>query len=165
MADKLTDSLDKLLDKYDERRAEQLKAQQATKKDEDIFLENFSKFRDAVARPLFEGIGNHLRARGHEFELRQEEYGIGADQRTNDANIGLFIYPKGVARGQYRHYEYPHYTVFASRIGKFIRTHASNMRPGGGGVAGPRGEYKLEQLTRQVLEEEVLKVLGEIFRA
>jgi hypothetical protein len=160
---KLTDKLDQIFQKYDERQAEHRKVQQEAKKAEDVFLEDFANFRRDVVKPFFDEIGAYLKQKGHDFRIREQDYSVGEDKKTTDAGITLFIFPAGVEPRGHREYENPHYSVFATRYSKTLRLHGSNMRPGSGGSAGPRGEYKLEQLNRQVLENDLVKHLGDIF--
>ena len=159
----LTDKLGQLLDKHGQRQARDEKTQQDVKKAGDVFVEEFVKFRAGVIKPLFEEVGNSLKQHGHDYSVKEQEYGIGADKKTTDAGITLLIYPQGVNRDGHAEHEFPSYSVSAVGYSKALRLHGSYMRPHSGGGAGPRGEYKLQQLSREVLEEDLLKLLAQVF--
>jgi len=159
----MNEQLDKVLDAFDQKQHERKQVQNETRSREDAFLAQFSTFRTIVAHPLFEQVGNHLRSRGHDFDISQQDYELQHDGKTRDASISLNIYPSGVERNLSSGHGMPHFSVIASRSSRTVRLHGSNMMPGHGGSAGGRGEFKLEQLTNEILQKELVSLLAEVF--
>jgi hypothetical protein len=161
MSDQPPDQLDRLLDSYDEKLRRQSEAQAATAVREDRFLAEFSKVRTQTASPFFERIGNRLRSRGHDFEIASQDHKVDQDGKSTDASIGLYVYPSGIDRLRYRHHDVPSLLVIASRRDQKITLRACNMIPGKAGTAGSVGEFTLDQLTQEILERALMKVLME----
>lgn len=157
----MPDELDKYLDTYDRKQEERQRAQTEKRQQEDAFLAQFTEFRRSVAKPVFEEIGAHLRKRGHDFEILEQEHTVDHNGRTSDARIEFRFYPKGMDRSMLRAHEGPSFTVIVSRTEKSLALHGSTITEGGG-MAGGRGNFTLETLTSERLRQELVKLVGEV---
>jgi hypothetical protein len=155
--------LDVLMDKYGQRLEEAKKRQEQIKSEEDVFLSEFKRLRKEVIFPEMEDIGNHLKVRGHDYRIAEEEESLDSEGRTRDAKITINIFPAGVDRSAYRPEDTPSISFIATRYEKKIWVHGSNMMPNRGGSAGSRGKFNVEEITSDIVEREVLKVLKEIY--
>ena len=160
MADPLEKELDDLLDAFDKRQEQRKEVQNAQTLQEDKFVADFASFRSKTARPLFERVGNHLRQRGHDFDIEEVDYSVDRDGKTTNARISFHLFPMGVNR--HEGHSFPSYAITASRGRQVIHLHGSNMLPSGGAF-GPRGDFKLDQLTLEIVERDLLKLLTEVF--
>lgn len=155
--------LDGLMDKYEQRLAEAKTKQEQIKLEEGAFLSEFKRLREEVIRTTMEEVGIHLKARGHDYRISEAEESVDAEGRTQDAEITFSIFPTGIDRSLYRPENTPSISFTAPRYKKKISVHGSNMLPNRGGSAGPRGEFKAEEIDSALVEREVLGVLEEIF--
>lgn len=155
--------LDVLMDKYEQMLEEAKKRQEQIKSEEDVFLGEFKRLRKEVIFPEMEDIGNHLKASGHDYRIAEEKESHDLEGRTRDARITMNIFPAGVDRSVYRPENTPSISFNATRYNKKIWVYGSNMMPNRGGSAGSRGEFKAEEITSDIVEREILKVLKEIF--
>ena len=155
--------LDGLMDKYEQRLAATKTKQEQIKSEEETFLSEFKRLREEVIRTTMEEVGIHLKARGHDYQISEAEESVDAEGRTQDAEIIFSIFPAGIDRSLYRPENTPSISFTAPRYKKKISVHGSNMLPNRGGSAGPRGEFKAEEIDGALVEREVLGVLEEIF--
>jgi len=166
MKKRVTLQLDALMGKYKQELAETKTRQAQTKTEEDIFLNEFKLLRREIIRPVMEDIGNELRTRGHEYGISEAEELVHPKSGTQHANITMKIIPAGFDWSAYTSFQQtPSISFFALKHDKKICVWGSNMMPGRGriGSAGPRGEFSVKEITNDVIEQEVLRVLEEIF--
>jgi hypothetical protein len=148
----MDEALAKLLDAYDARRRGDADREQKSREEALAFLQDFAALRRDVVRPVFEAAGALLEARGHRFSIVEQEYS-GAPGHITEAGISLRIIASGTRAPVHddqralslttRHYNR---TVWIN----------SGESPNSGGLAGPKGAYALEKVTRQLVEEEVI---------
>jgi hypothetical protein len=155
--------LDTLIDKYEQRLVEAKTKQEQIKSEEEAFLSEFKRLREGVIRTTMEEIGAHLKVRGHDYRISETEESVEEEGRTQDAEITFSIFPAGIDRSFYKPENTPSISFTAPRYKKKISVHGSNMMPNRGGSAGPRGEFKAEEINSALVEREVLGVLEEIF--
>ncbi len=157
-------TLDNLMNKYQQKLAEAKEEKEKVRSAEDVFLSAFKRLRKEVIRPVMEDFGKQLKARSHEYQITEEEESLDREGRIFDARITMFIFPVDIDRSAYRSGNTPSISFIASGHKKKIGVHASNILPTRGGSAGPRGsELDLEEVTDDLVEQEILKVLKEIF--
>lgn len=118
---------------------------------EDDFPGDFAKLKLAVIRPAFENIGNRLKERGHEFNISEEPGG----------KISIHIVPAGAKKSIHPYDWFPTFSILGAPFQKTVGIHGRNMRPSSEG-AGTRGNYKLAQITGEIVEKELMKFFGEI---
>jgi hypothetical protein len=153
MNDKLKSEIDTLFNGYEARKAEQQKKSQAQKQKEDRFLKEFYSIREKVVKPAMEEIGEMLKARGQNCSIQEYNESIDHEGKTKDAQIGIyFLLPKE-----------QHVSFIATRYKEKVWVHESTIGPTRGGHSGNAGEYPLEQITTELVQRKVMKVLKELF--
>ncbi len=116
------------------------------------FPEAFERLKATVIRPVFESVGNGLKARAHDFSIAEEPGG----------QISIHIMPPGVNRTIRRDDWFPTFSLFAASYSGTIGMHGRNMKPNSEPSSGSRGDYKPALLSREVVEKELAKFIGEI---
>lgn len=116
------------------------------------FPEAFERLKATVIRPVFESVGNGLKVRAHDFSIAEEPGG----------QISIHIIPPGVNRAIRRDDWFPTFSLFAASYSGTIGMHGRNMKPNSEPSSGSRGDYKPALLSREVVEKELAKFIGEI---
>jgi len=160
MADKFESDLDRLLDKFDSQARARDQKREQHKAEEDAFDKEFAALRRDVIRPVLETLATRLKQRGHDFEITEEGRGTDSQGRSRDASIQIRIFPGDMkaSRGS----EYPMFGFVAVPYKKSVIVHGSNMTPLSGGSAGPRGEYSIKQVTKDLVAQEFIKLFAEV---
>jgi hypothetical protein len=158
MADEMQDELGRLLDRYDARRRADTAREQKTKDDDARFLASFAELRREVVRPVFEAAGALLVARGHGFTISEQEYAVDAAGKVVEAGISLEILPAGMPAPA--HADHTRSLSLTTRhYNKTVWISAG--RPlDAGGVAGAKGAYPLERISRDLIEVEVVRFVS-----
>jgi hypothetical protein len=159
MADHLREELTRLLDEYDARRRVERDREQKTRDDEAYFLKAFAELRRSVIRPVFEAAGGMLEERGHRYSIAEQEFTAGAAGRITEAGITLRVVPSGTKAGL--HEDQRSLSITTRHYNKTVWIN-SGESAGSGGLAGSKGAYDLEKMTRSLLEEEVIAFVGRI---
>ncbi len=157
-------TLDNLMDKYQQKLAEAKKKQENIRSGEDVLLSAFKQLRKEVIRPVMEDFGNKLKARGHEYQITEEEESLDREGKLRDASITMHIFSAGIDRSAYSQENTPSISFIVSRHNQKVWVHGSNILPNRGGSAGVRGgDLNIEEVTSDLVEQEILGVLKEIF--
>ncbi len=159
MADHLREELTRLLNEYDARRRVERDREQKTRDDEAYFLKAFAELRRNVIRPVFEAAGAMLDERGHRYSIVEQEFTAGAAGRITEAGITLRVVPSGTKAGL--HEDQRSLSITTRHYNKTVWIN-SGESAGSGGLAGSKGAYDLEKMTRSLLEEEVIAFVGRI---
>jgi len=159
MADHMRDALTKLLDVYDARRRNDLEREQRSKDEEARFLKDFAELRRTVIRPVFEAAGALLEERGHRFSIAEHEFAAGAEGRISEAGITLRIVPLGTKAPL--HEDQRSLAIATRHYNKTVWIN-SGESAGSGGLAGSKGAFALEKVTRQLIEEEVIAFVARV---
>ena len=155
----------KLLDQYDEKRSAVAARMRQVKADEVAFLDEFANLRRSVVRPVFEAVGAILKARGHAFEISEDEYAFEPGDTTTEARIAIRLLPAG-PEGAVPRPEHCPSLAFATRYyNRVVEIHRGALGSRSDVSAGPRGAYQLAQVTTALVENELLKLVAEIARA
>jgi hypothetical protein len=150
-----------MLDTYDARRSVDLAREKKSKDDDAQFLARFAALRRDVVRPVFEEAGVLLAERGHAFEIWEAEFAADADGKVREAGISLHIAPAGMAAPLHAGDHERSLSITTRHYNKTVWISAG--RPlDAGGVAGAKGAYPLERVNRQLVEEEVVKLVGTV---
>jgi hypothetical protein len=120
--------------------------------DQNTFRDDFAALKLSVIRPAFENIGNRMKALGHEINISEEPGG----------KISIHIVPAGVSKSIHPYGWFPTFSVFGAPLTRTVGMHGLNMRPNSDNGSGARGVYKLPQFTREIVEKELMKFIGEI---
>ena len=116
------------------------------------FAGDFAKLKLAVIRPAFENIVNQMKARGYEFNISEEPGG----------KISIHIVPTGVNKSIHPYDWFPTLSFFGAPFTKTIALHGRNARRNSSGGSGERGDYTLSQVSKDLVEKELTKFIGEI---
>jgi hypothetical protein len=122
------------------------------KVDEASFPGEFARLKASVIRPVFEAIGNTLKAQGHEFNVHEEAGG----------RISIHIVPPGVKKSIHPYDWFPTLTFFGTPLAGTIGLQGRNMRPNSEVASGSRGIYAPAQIDKNLVEKELMKFVGEI---
>lgn len=152
MAEDLNLKPAKAMDPFTGRRAAGTGRKPPGEANEDTFSSDFAKLKLAVIRPAFEKIGDLMKARGHEVSISEDPGG----------KISIHIVPAGVNKSIHPYDWFPTLSFFGAPFTKTLGLHGRNARRNSDGGSGQRGEYKLAQVSTDVVEKEVMKFIGEI---
>jgi len=159
MADHMQDALGKLLDVYDARRRSDLEREQRAKDEETRFLKDFAELRHTVIRPVFEAAGALLEERGHRYSITEQEFAAGAEGRISEAGITLRIVPSGTKAPL--HEDQRSLAIATRHYNKTVWIN-SGESAASGGLAGSKGAYVLEKVTRQLVEDELIAFVARV---
>jgi len=159
MADHMQDALGKLLDVYDARRRSDLEREQRAKDEETRFLKDFAELRRVVIRPVFEAAGALLEERGHRYSIVEHEFAAGAEGRISEAGITLRIVPLGTKAPL--HEDQRSLAIATRHYNKTVWIN-SGESAASGGLAGSKGAYVLEKVTRQLVEDELIAFVARV---
>ena len=164
MAYDMSIEVGKLLDQYDDnlRAVEERKRQ--VKADEDGFQRGFAELRARVIRPAFEATGAILKARGHDFEISEDESAEEAHGKRSEAAISIQLMPAGVEASAQADFTSPSLTVVTRHYNRTVCLLASNAAPRPSGAAGSRGDYQLAQVDTDLVQAELLKLIAGIVK-
>ena len=157
----LKDSLGKMLDAYDTRRSADVAREKKAKDDDALFLTSFSELRRNVVRPVFEQAGALLAERGHAFEISEEEFGADVGGKVREAEISLHIAPAGMPAPLHAGDHERSLSVSTRHYNKTVWVSGGRALHAGG-TAGAKGAYAIERVTRQLIEEEVVRLIGAV---
>lgn len=159
MSDYMRDALAKLLDEYEARRRADAEREQRSKEDEALFLRQFAELRRDVIRPVFEAAGAMLEERGHRYSISEQEFTGGAAGRINEAGISLRIVASGTKAPL--HEDQRSLSITTRHYNKTVWINSGESQ-NSGGIAGAKGAYPLEKVTRQLIEEELVAFVGRV---
>jgi hypothetical protein len=161
MANSMKDSLGKTLDAYDTRRSADVAREKKTKDDDELFLTRFAELRRTVVRPVFEEVGAMLAERGHSFDISEEEFAGDAGGKVREAGISLRIAPAGMPAPLHADDHERSLSVSTRHYNKTVWVSGGRALHAGG-TAGAKGAYAIERVDRQLVEEEVVRLVGAV---
>jgi hypothetical protein len=159
MADPLREALTQLLDGYDARRLGEQAREQKSKDDEAQFLVDFAERRREVIRPVFEAAAALLEERGHRASIVEQEFVAGSAGRISEAGITLRVVPLGTKAPLHEDQRSLSFTT--RHYNKTVWVN-SGESAGSGGLAGSKGAYALERVTKQLVEDELIAFVGRV---
>jgi hypothetical protein len=159
MADSLQEALTQLLDGYDARRRGEQAREQRAKDDEAQFLVDFAELRREVIRPVFEAAAALLEERGHRASIVEQEFVAGSAGRIGEAGITLRVVPLGTKAPLHEDQRSLSFTT--RHYNKTVWVN-SGESAASGGLAGAKGAYALERVTKQLVEDELIAFVGRV---
>lgn len=159
MADHMREALTKLLDVYDARRRGDLEREQRAREEEASFLKNFAELRRGVIRPVFEAAGAMLEERGHRYSIVEHEFAASSEGRISEAGITMRVVPSGTKAPL--HEDQRSLSITTRHYNKTVWIN-SGESAGSGGLAGSKGAFALEKVTRQLVEEELISFVARV---
>lgn len=151
--------LGKILDAFDDNQKKSQEVAARIKSEHETFLEGFTKIAKTIIRPAMEALLAELKERGHDGRIEEEAENRERDGKTRNAYIALNIYPKGKRSSQ--PHDTPRISFWADSHKPEISVHECTMMPGRGGSSGSYGKYTLDQITAEIVEQHVVKVLAQ----
>jgi hypothetical protein len=152
MAEHLNSKLGKALDPFTGKRGAGTDGKPQSKATVDDFPGDFAKMKLSVIRPAFENVGNMLKERGHEINISEDAGG----------KISIHIVPAGVKKSIHPYDWFPTLSFTAAPFSRTIGLHGRNARRNSDSASGPRGDYRLAQVNKEIVEKELMKFVGEI---
>jgi hypothetical protein len=157
----MKDSLGRMLDSYDTRRSADVAREKQSKDDDANFLARFAAVRREVVRPVFEQAGAMLAERGHAFEISEDEFGADAAGKVREAGISLHIAPAGMPAQLHVEDHERSLSITTRHYNKTVWVSGGRALQAGG-AAGAKGAYALERVNQQLIEEEVVRLVGAV---
>jgi hypothetical protein len=157
----MKDSLGKMLDSYDTRRSADVAREKQSKDDDANFLARFAALRREVVRPVFEQAGAMLAERGHAFEISEEEFAPDAGGKVREAGISLHIAPAGMPAQLHSDDHERSLSITTRHYNKTVWVSGGRALHAGG-TAGAKGAYAIDRVNRQLIEEEVVRLVGAV---
>ncbi|HEY7657153.1 MAG TPA: hypothetical protein VH881_09850 [Burkholderiales bacterium] len=131
---------------------EDLKSKPTGKAAVDDFPGDFAKLKLSIIRPALEDVGIKLRERGHEIAISEDASG----------RISIHIVPAGANKSIHPYDWFPTLSFIGAPFTKTVGLHGRNARRNSDSASGPRGDYKTSQVNKEVVEQELMKFVGEI---
>lgn len=116
------------------------------------FPAEFARTKLTVIRPAFEAVGAKLQQLGHEIDIAEELEG----------KISIHIVPAGAKKSIHPYSWFPTLSFFAIPATKTIGLQGRNARRNAEGTTGTKGDFKPAQINTELVEQELLKFVGEI---
>lgn len=118
----------------------------------DDFPGDFTRVKDSVIRPALEGIAITLQERGDDINISEDEHG----------KISIHIVPAGVNKSIHAYDWFPTFSFLGAPSTKTITLQGRNARRNSEGSPSSRGDYKPGQISKEIVEKELKKFVGEI---
>ena len=117
------------------------------------FLRAFESKKTSVILPVFEEIRETLSESDHSCHITQKEDG---------STITIEIYPSGYKPDGINN-THPIYTISAGMHGTTVLSHIRDMMPNKGGSSRSGPSYKIEELTREIVENALTDLIAKCF--
>ncbi len=166
MKDDTKSKLNSLIAMYDKKLAKVKNTLEEHKIiEEDISsLSEFIRIRKDVIHPVMEDLSAELIRNGHDCVISEEDGAFDSKGKLHPPRIIMKILPKDYGEIGDREDFIPHVSFFISyKQGKKIFMHVSNILPGRGTNIGSLCEFELEEINSELVEQEVMKLLDDIF--
>ena len=134
------------MDRYNRALNEQTQAEERRESQWKSFLSQFDEIQEKIILPIMQDIGEVIKTHGHDYRISPEP-----------GRIVMEIFPGG-------HKSSISSIAFsASESSDQVSIHGTVARPRGGVTSGPRGEVQRGQFAKDTVEEEIMKLLTELF--
>ena len=156
MKDSIRSSLDDAFQKLAAQKKAQEETAEAKKTRDAAFLEAFLEKQKEVIRPAMEEMLSELKRRGLSSKISMAEERYDSQKRYHGAKIKM-AFPTGRS-------EEPYLEVLCEKEQGHVRFYESTLGLGSSGHAGSAGEVTLDQITTDLIQEKLLKLVTEILR-
>jgi len=129
------------------------------KKEQEEFHAVFEKLKKEIIWPEIVEIGNVLTGYGHDFHVAEENEYTDATAQYHPASLVFYLYPSTLKAEFKKPGSCPYIAFTANTYAKKIALTVSTMIPGEGGSVGSHGEYTPDQITKEMVEKEIIAVL------
>lgn len=148
------DKINSAFDSHDQKKD----VAEKKKTERQLFLEEFEKIKSQIIKPTMEGIGNVIKQQGHTYSIEPKE---GNDEL---GNIRIEIFPNGETP-DFVNKKFPYLSFVADKHDIKVNTIASTLMPNQGGMTGRQSTYSLKEITVEVVQEEISRVINKSFGA
>lgn len=163
MTDDLNAKLDAIFNARSNKEAEAERLKQEIAQQREVSLQEYLVLQNNLIRPALEVFVQKLADRGHKSSIYEIADGEQVSGNTRSATIGirLLLNQETTHRGSH---EYPHVSMSVDKAGRRVQFTHSTMVPGKGGMAGGDGAVGYDELTAELINEKVLKVIAAVFK-
>jgi len=153
------DELQGLMNRYKEDLQGLRSKKEEEKRNQTLFEEKFEKLKHEVIWPVFIEVGNELNKYGHDYHVSEDREYVDATASYKPGILVFNIYPATVDRAYYKPESTPYIAFVANKYAMKVGIEVSTIMPNEGGVVGSHGEYRLEEISKELVEKEVVNVL------
>lgn len=161
MKEDLKFQLGQVLAAHNDAEKKQAARQDDKNQREAFFLAQFYDVGAAVIRPAFAEMEAEVLTHGLESKISESHEGRGTSGPLSSASITMTIFVGGKA-GSSLSQDFPHLTFRCNKSDERVGLMRSTISPRRGGMAGYEGEYKLEEITFDFVQEKVVALLQEV---
>ena len=161
--------LNSLLNQYDDflKRKEEKKEREKSRRE--ISAEEFIKIRDKIIKPVFERIKVEIESRGHKVRIETKEPSWDTEKHLPVEPIISFelelLTKDEKYEGRYDSTsDLPHLSFICDSSKNKIWSHESTIGPRHGGHASSRGKFTIEQVTEELVENELMGWLENLMK-
>ncbi|PJE67418.1 hypothetical protein COU95_02545 [Candidatus Shapirobacteria bacterium CG10_big_fil_rev_8_21_14_0_10_40_9] len=153
--------LNSLLNQYDDYLKQKEEKREREKSEREKFTEEFIKVRDEIIKPVFERLKTEIEDRGHKVHIETKEPSWDTEKHlpiepSISFNLELITKDEENRSRYYSARDLPHLSFICDSSKKKIWSHESTIGSGHGGHASSRTEFTINQITDEVVENEVL---------
>lgn len=163
MTDELNAKLDAIFDARSDKEAAAERLREEIAQQRKASLEEYLLLQESLIRPTLEVFVQKLAERGHKSSIYDFTDGEQIHGNTRSATIGIRFLLDRETTHRSTH-EYPHLTMSVDKAGRKVNFSHSTMAPGRGGMAGGDGTVGYDELTPELINEKVLKVIAAVFK-
>jgi hypothetical protein len=158
--------LDEIFEQRERRDIAAARAKSEHEQTEEAALAKFKALRENLIKPTMQSFAHYLASKGHNANIVESEErfegGPASGRLVDEASIELRISPHGA--DQYAQYTTgPHFLVRLEKAKSKVCFHKSTKWGQRDGHSGPCGEFSLDDLSEQALEEAITNTIGSIF--
>lgn len=126
-----------------------------------LFLAQFYDVVAAAVRPAFAEMESAVVAHGLESKISANHEGRETSGTSGSASITLTVFVGG-REGSSGAQDFPHITFRCNKAEEKVGLVRSTISPRRGGMAGLEGEYRLDEITFDFVQEKVVALLQEV---
>jgi hypothetical protein len=159
MKDQTKTALDALFRQHEDTKRKATEVKEIKAKKEDAALEKFLSVRESIIRRAMEEMGAYVKAKGYAYDVKTEEDSKDNKGRHTPASIRFNLY---LDEQRYSSNGFPSLAVICKKEDGRVWFHECTMGPGRGGHAGGVGEAAIGDLTKDLVQEKILKALSQV---
>ena len=161
--------LNSLLNKYDDFLKRKEEKREREKSERERFTEVFIKIRDGIIKPIFERIKVEIESRGHKVHIETKEPSWDTEKHLPiepliSFNLQLFTKDEECRSRYNSTHDLPHLSFICDSPEMKIWSHESTIGSGHGGHTGARNKFTTEQVTEEVVENELMGWLENLMK-
>ena len=160
MKDEFKNQLDAIFSKHEEKENKIIELKDRKSQQEDAFLKKFLDVSESVVKPAFEEVGFLAKGKGLNYRIDKRADVTAYDGKHVRACISICFY---FGDNSYRPFhEFPNLSITCDKNRQTVSLHQSNSFQGRSGKAGPVGEFQIEMLTADFIQDKLIYLLSEI---